>query len=179
MSLLLRRRELLSNKNNRFYIYNLGNQYTRLTNGWAKTLVSRNNDGSSSIQSNYLQMGLYPATSSDYPWRTTFVTQKAVSTIGFNKICVSWDVYRDSSEGHSDPSGDISFGIGLYTTSTGYDNSYITSVWQYPTNGQSKHTIELDLSSYQGSYFIGLILHTPAKFLDRQHYSRIYKVWLE
>lgn len=171
MSILSRRRLLLSyivEKVQTLQLYLTGNQYTSVTGGWKKTFTTQDNAGTFTANTSYLTLSNSSTSGYSYARRTSCVTQSKINTTGYKYV------YARITSNVTNSNGKVY--LGLYTSSTGRDTSYTTQV--NTTLKTSSVTLKLPVTSYQGSYYIGIMAYKPVDVSSITWTTNIHEVWL-
>lgn len=170
MSILSRRRLLLSyivEKVQILQLYLKGNQYTSVTGGWKKTFNTANNAGTFAASTSYLTLSNSSTSGFTYARRTSCVTQSKINTTGYKYL------YARITSNVTNGNGRVY--LGLYTSRTDYDTKYTTQV--NTTLSTSSVTLKLPVTSYQGSYYVGVMAYKPANSSSTWT-TYIHEVWL-
>ena len=134
-------------------LYSYGETFSDVTGGWKGV---KDSGGAFAINSDHLYIGYSGGTKRD----AAMYTVNKIDTTGYSKLMVDVDITATLSG--------YGFSIGLYTSNTSYSNSF-TAKTKLDTKGRV--TMSLDLSSYQGSYYIKLQADVSK--------ANVYEVWFE
>lgn len=152
------------------YLYNNGDSCTSLTGNWLiNSLSAANNTGSGSIGASNITLVNNSTSGYSYARRANYITSNKINTTGYNYLNVEWS---------SNPYGiNNRLYLGLYSSKTTYDTSYVYATYDYTSTTDVKQIKKINISSYQGSYYIGGFLWKP-KDSSVKYSGKIYRIWL-
>ena len=151
--------------NKSLYLYKAGDECETITGGWNGRCVaySGTNTGSFSKETNKMVLVSNASSTSVSGVFTIVETALAVDFSGYKKLKA--EVLAPSSNA----SIYCDFGISIAPVTDAYDNA--VRVVQTGKSGE-KTTIEIDITSYQGEYYVNLLA-------DLGNTLNIYNIWLD
>lgn len=174
MRMLLRRRMLLTALIEFIqHLFYEGDKCADITGGWMfNQLEGTNNTGTGSFNT-FGGVGcmLFSATSTSgmNARRLNFLTNKKINTTGYKYLCMDWSSAETSDAGMS---------LGLYATNTCKELGYTARMFKTASKYNVRQIDKLDISSYQGSYYIGGFFYKAADTTNT-YTGRIFRIWLE
>lgn len=137
-------------------LYSYGNTYDVITGGWKGV---KDEGGAFTFNTDNIYVGYSGGTKRD----AAVYTVNKIDTTGYSKLKVYVNITATQANyGYG-------FSIGLSSSNTSYSASGFVAVTEQTATGYA--TMSLDLSNYQGSYYIKLQAEVSK--------ANVYEVWLE
>lgn len=176
--LLLRRRELLVSLDEeavrKLMLFALGDKCTDITSGWTMEKLTTTGNGGAGTFTTYGGEGCMQfsaASTSGYsnPRRMNFLSNSKIDTTGYTRLCIDWHGVKSTS---------VKMYLGLYSSNTAKETAYTRGGSFSASVALTRQTDYLDISAYQGSYYIGGFYYKAAD-VSSTHTARIFNLWLE